>query len=220
MKSVIVSGSTGNLGSAIVEKFLLEGYTVIGTVSKEQAPGKTSEQANLYYVPVDLRSEDQVQQFFKTTLNNYPDLSIAINTVGGFRSGNINETDVTALQDQYNLNFITSYNFARAYFMHAKRVGRLYLTGARTGMDMNNSKGMTAYGLSKSLVFRLSELLNKEGSKMDFHSTVIVPTTIDTPQNRAAMPAADFSKWTTPQSIAEQIFLHHSSASREELLVV
>jgi hypothetical protein len=54
-------------------------------------------------------------------------------------------------------------------------------------------------------VFRLAELINEEGKGKNISAHVIVPTTMDTPQNRAAMPNADFSKWTTTAKIAEEI---------------
>ena len=67
-------------------------------------------------------------------------------------------------------------------------------------LDAKNSKGMIAYGLSKSLIFRLAELMNDEAKGKNVVMNVIVPCTIDTPQNRKAMPDADFSKWTKAEA--------------------
>jgi NAD(P)-dependent dehydrogenase (short-subunit alcohol dehydrogenase family) len=86
---------------------------------------------------------------------------------------------------------------------------------------MRHSKGMTAYGLTKSLLFRLAELLNLEAKGTDVVAVVIVPSTIDTPQNRASMPDADFSTWMDPAKMAEIIHFHTSSAAdglREPIL--
>jgi NAD(P)-dependent dehydrogenase (short-subunit alcohol dehydrogenase family) len=65
-----------------------------------------------------------------------------------------------------------------------------------------------AYGLAKSLNFRLAELMNEEAKGTNVVSSVIVPSTIDTPQNRKSMPDADFSKWVRPESIAEVIYFY------------
>ena len=60
--------------------------------------------------------------------------------------------------------------------------GRIFMVGSRPGIDMKNSKGMVAYGLAKSLIFRLAELMNDEAKGTDVVTSVIVPSTIDTPQ--------------------------------------
>lgn len=70
------------------------------------------------------------------------------------------------------------------------------------GIDTNKAKGMTAYGLGKSLLVGLANIINAEYEGTAIKAHVIVPSTIDTPQNRAAMPNADFSKWEKPSEIA------------------
>jgi len=71
---------------------------------------------------------------------------------------------------------------------------------------MRLSKGMIGYGLSKSLVFRLAELMNDEAKGTDVVTSVISPSTIDTPENREAMPDADFTKWVIPEAIATIVY--------------
>jgi NADP-dependent 3-hydroxy acid dehydrogenase YdfG len=73
---------------------------------------------------------------------------------------------------------------------------------------MKNSKGMVAYGLTKSLIFRLAELMNAEANETDVVTHVMVPSTIDTTANRKSMPDADFSKWVTPEAIADVIYFY------------
>ena len=84
---------------------------------------------------------------------------------------------------------------------------------------MHNSKGMTAYGLSKSLLFRLAELLNEESDGLDIITQVIVPSTIDTPQNRKAMPDADYSKWVKAETIAGQTIQSIKIISENKLVI-
>ena len=64
---------------------------------------------------------------------------------------------------------------------------------------------MVAYGLAKSLIIRLAELMNLEAKGKNVVTSVVVPSTIDTPQNRKAMPDADFNKWVKPEDIKEEI---------------
>jgi NAD(P)-dependent dehydrogenase (short-subunit alcohol dehydrogenase family) len=104
--------------------------------------------------------------------------------------GGIRETGSADILAQYELNFETAYHVARPVFLNMmeKGKGRIFLVGSRPGLDMRNSKGMVAYGLSKSLVFRLAELMNEEAKGTDVVVSVIAPSTIDTPQNRKSMP--------------------------------
>jgi NAD(P)-dependent dehydrogenase (short-subunit alcohol dehydrogenase family) len=62
-----------------------------------------------------------------------------------------------------------------------------------------------AYALSKSLIFRLAELINADSRQSHVHATVIVPSTIDTAANRQSMPDAEFNKWVPAASIADTI---------------
>lgn len=82
---------------------------------------------------------------------------------------------------------------------------------------------MVAYGLSKSLIFHLAELMNDEAKGKNIVTNVVVPGTIDTPQNRSAMPDADFNNWVKPEAIAEIIYWHctnNASVLRENILKV
>jgi NAD(P)-dependent dehydrogenase (short-subunit alcohol dehydrogenase family) len=79
---------------------------------------------------------------------------------------------------------------------------------------MRAGKSMVAYSLSKSLVFRLAEIMNEEARGTDVVVSVVVPGTIDTPQNRESMPSADFNKWVTPAAIADVIFYYCSTEGR------
>ena len=207
MKTVIVTGAAGNLGQAIVKKFLDEGFTVLGTTTKNDIlpfSGNTGFESAV----VDLANEDETQQFVDSVLKKYVTIDIAVLTVGGFAMNKIADTPVSDIRKQYQLNFETTYTIARLVFIQMMKQGsgRIFLTGSRTGSDMRFSKGTAAYGLSKSLIFRLAELMNDEAKGTDVITSVISPSTIDTPQNRAAMPDADFSKWVKPEAIATVVY--------------
>ncbi|HQZ75863.1 MAG TPA: SDR family NAD(P)-dependent oxidoreductase [Chitinophagaceae bacterium] len=202
MRTAIVTGASGNLGQAVVQKFLSEGYAVEGTGSLlMDAP-------HFHSVTVDLVNEEAAAEWVQAVINKHKTIDVAVLTVGGFAMADIAGTSTAMIGQQYRLNFETAYNVARPVFvqMIKQGTGTIFLIGSKAGMEAANSKGMIAYGLSKSLLFRLAELMNEEAAGTAVNTMVIVPSTIDTPQNRAAMPAADFSKWQTPEAIADVIF--------------
>ncbi|HQV87404.1 MAG TPA: SDR family NAD(P)-dependent oxidoreductase [Chitinophagaceae bacterium] len=202
MRTAIVTGASGNLGQAVVQKFLSEGYAVEGTGSLLlDAP-------HFHSVTVDLVNEEAAAEWVQAVINKHKTIDVAVLTVGGFAMADIAGTSTAMIGQQYRLNFETAYNVARPVFvqMIKQGTGTIFLIGSKAGMEAANSKGMIAYGLSKSLLFRLAELMKEEAAGTAVKTMVIVPSTIDTPQNRAAMPAADFSKWQTPEAIADVIF--------------
>ena len=208
MKSVIITGASGNLGKAIAEKFLIEGYNVAGTVLSKQPTSKQAGETSMEDSVVDLRNEDSADRFVSATIEKYGAIDVAVLTAGGFVMGDIASTGMQDIVQQFTLNFQTAYNIARPVFLQMMKQGSgyIFLVGSTAGADMKKSKGKIAYGLSKSLLFRLAELFNEEAIGKSIRTSVIIPSTIDTPQNRKAMPDADFTKWTKPEKIADLVF--------------
>lgn len=217
MKTAIVTGSTGNLGLAVSNKLLENGFFVAGTVTKA---GDTAIPSNKNFQPfiVDLLDERAAAIAVNDIISLQQQIDVAVLTVGGFAMGSVAETDLAAIDKQIKLNFNTAYNVVKPVFeqMLKQGSGRIFLIGSRPGSDMHKSKGMVAYGLAKSLLFQLAELLNDEAKDKNVVTAVVVPSTIDTPQNRQAMPDADFSRWVKPEAIADLIYFY----STEEAAVL
>ncbi len=225
MKTVIVTGASGNLGQAVVRKFLSEGFKVIGTIIPNDPSAMNVNDPNFEAIVVDLMNEDEAEKFVQSVAEKNKTIDAAVLTVGGFAMGSIAETKMVDILKQHKLNFQTTYHVARPVFMQMikQNNGRIFLTGARTGIDMKNSKGMIAYGLSKSLIFRLAELMNGEAKGHNVITSVIAPSTIDTPQNRKAMPDADPANWVKAEDIASTIHFYcteKASAIREPVLKI
>ena len=129
--------------------------------------------------------------------------------------GKIADTNTTDIQKQYKLNFETAYNTARPVFvqMMKQNSGRIFMIGSKPGLSAANSKGMVAYGLAKSLIFRLAGLMNDEAKGSNVVTNVIVPSTIDTTQNRESMPDAKFDNWVKPKAIADIIYFYCTDAA-------
>jgi len=225
MKTAIVTGASGNMGQAVVKKFLAEGYKVIGTIIPNDPVKIDVDSPNFETTIVNLADEENSQQFIESVIQKNGRIDVAVLTVGGFAMGTVVETKTADVLKQYKLNFETAYNTARPAFiqMLKQNSGRIFIIGSRPGLDAKNGKGLVAYGLSKSLIFRLAELMNDEAKGKNVVTSVIVPSTIDTPQNRKGMPDADPSKWVKAEDIANVIYFYckeEASVLREPLIKV
>ncbi len=217
-KTVLITGAAGNLGRAVTKKFLEEGYRVEATARNREEADLLGTLGEVNATVLNLMDEGATRDFVESLQKRLPSLRSAVLLVGGFAMGSMEETDATALMKMYRLNFETAYFMCRPLLSWMKRsgFGRLVLVGARPALDPAAGKNMAAYALSKSLIFRLAEIINEEGKGYDVTASVIVPSIIDTPPNRAAMPDADFSKWVTPESIAENIAFICSERARDQ----
>ena len=215
MKTAIVTGASGNLGQAVIRKLIGGGFRVIGTVIPNDPVSMDFPVEKFEKVVVDLMNEDPAQQFIDSVWEKYKSIDVAVLTVGGFAMGKIAETKTSDVQKQLRLNFETTYNVARPVFvrMMEQRSGRIFIIGSKPGLDSRNGKGMIAYSLSKSLIFRLAELMNDEAKGHDVVTSVIVPSTIDTPQNRQSMPDAKHDSWVKPEAIADVVLFYSGEAS-------
>jgi NADP-dependent 3-hydroxy acid dehydrogenase YdfG len=221
-KIAIITGASGNLGQSVVKKFIDEGFNVVGTVHK-YIPSEGLQAGNYHPIELDLMNEDDSQKLVSDAIVKYGSIDVAVLTAGGFAMGDIAATKTNDIYKQYQLNFETAYNIARPVFiqMMKQNNGRIFLIGSQAGLDVSKSKGVTAYALSKSLIFRLAELMNAESKDKNVVTSVVVPGTIDTPQNRESMPGADFSSWETPQQIADIIYQYSTreAAKLEEVVI-
>jgi NAD(P)-dependent dehydrogenase (short-subunit alcohol dehydrogenase family) len=207
-KVAIITGASGNLGQAVVSKFLTAEYKVAGTILEHDVAG--SKEADFEKVVVNLMDEENSLQFVESVIAKHGRIDVAVLTVGGFAMGKVADTSTTDILKQYKLNFETAYNIARPVFrqMMQQGSGRIFIIGSRPGLDAKSGKGMVAYGLAKSLIFRLAELMNDEAKGHNVVTSVVVPSTIDTPQNRKSMPDAKFENWVKPEAIAEAIYFY------------
>lgn len=203
-KSVLITGASGNLGGAVVQKMNAEGFRIY-TMDRQQSH---FENTDLIATAIDLTNETAVNEYITKITAQETDLKTAILLVGGFAMGDLKKTDGAALQKMYQLNFETAYFVVRALlpYFEANGGGHFILIGTRAAFTAKDAAHLVAYGLSKSLVMYLAEIINAYGKDKNIQASVIVPSTIDTPQNREAMPDADFSKWTTGEAIADTIY--------------
>lgn len=205
MKNVMITGAGGNLGTAVVDKFLSEQWNVIA-IADPNANRKLKDAVRSY--TADVSNEEEVNQVISTIISDNKTIDAALLLVGGFAAGNIDATDGAALRQQMSLNFETAYFTTRPVFQQMVKQGggRIVLVASKTALVSDLGKNTVGYSLSKFLLTKLADLLNAEGASKNVVCSVIAPSTIDTEINRKSMPKADFSKWVKATDIAESMF--------------
>lgn len=225
MKTVIITGANGNLGFAVTNAFLTAGYKVIATVINESAKNEFAQHENLQVEVVNLTSETDTSSFVHNLIGKYKIIDAALLLVGGFAMGNVYQTSSEDINRQISLNFNTAFHVTKPLFQHMteNNNGRIVFIGSRPALNASDGKNLIAYGLSKSLLFKLSEYLNEEAKGKNVTSAVVVPSTLDTPLNRKNMPGTNPDNWVKPEALAnilEFMVSDRSAPLRETILKV
>ncbi len=205
MKTIIITGADGHLGTATVRKFLAEGYRVVAVDKSGSNLEITRTKGEFELHALDLSNEDASEKFVNDIISRHGTIEGGLMLVGGFAMGGIETTTGADLKKMYSLNFETAYFLARPLFRHMiqKGYGRLVFIGARPAIKPSQGKGTIAYALSKSLLFNLADILNAQAKEKNVVASVVVPSTIDTELNRKSMPEADPGNWVKAEQIAE-----------------
>lgn len=223
--NIIITGASGNLGRVVVPWFLQKGYSVFATVSSDASVKNLPKHENLFVDKVDLKVASEAQAFFEKVKRKTNRIDAAFFLAGGYAGGNVFSTSLDKIHEQIALNFDTAYNLLQPVFsqMMEQKQGHIVLVGARPALLAADGAKMMAYGLSKSMLIKLAEYLNAEAMGSNVTTTVIIPSTIDTEDNRKAMSNADPAKWVSPEQIAgilEFLLSEPATPLRETVLKV
>ncbi len=209
-KILIVTGALGALGKVVAETALARGARVAGI---DHAPSQAPASADRIEIGgVDLSDPAQATTAVETAAKHFGRLDALINIAGGFAFETIGDGDVKTWQRMHALNVLTALNASRAALpqLAASKAGRIVNIGAMGALQAGS--GMGPYAASKAGVHRLTEALANEW-KGKVTVNAVLPSIIDTAANRADMPKADFSRWVTPQELAEVILFLASDAA-------
>ena len=206
LRTTIVTGGTGALGSRVVRAFLEAGDRVVvpWIVEREHEAIASVEKSALAAGQLSLLRADVTQESGAASVASAAgEPSVLVNGVGGFAGGApLHRTDLETWERMWTMNVRSAVAMSRAALpsMLARRRGVILNVASRAAID--RPAGLAAYSASKASVLVLTEVLQREVASDGIRVNAIVPTTIDTPANRAAMPKADFSQWTPPDRIA------------------
>ncbi|WP_426036862.1 SDR family NAD(P)-dependent oxidoreductase [Brevundimonas sp. DC300-4] len=208
-RTLVVTGGHGILGRAVVEAALAQGLNV---ALIDHAAGKAPDGA-LEIGGVDLTDAGATGAAIAKVVERFGGIDALLNIAGGFVWQTTDDAH-PAWDRMFALNLTTALNASRAALPHLKASaeGRIVNVGANGALKA--AAGMGAYGASKSAVHRLTEALAEELKSTSVTVNAVLPSILDTPQNRADMPDANPANWVQPSDLAEVMLFLASPASR------
>ena len=219
-KVAVIAGGTGGLGRAVSQAFLAEGAKVIVTYRKKQEFEDLKKIAgaaasNLLGLDVDVTDHAAVQKFISTIAGENRRVDFLVNAVGAYAGGmNLWDTDPDVFDQQLRLNLISNYALCLGVvpLMLKQRSGAIVSVASKAAVD--HAAGAAAYAASKAAAVALMDSLAADLKGSGVRVNSVLPSIIDTPANRKAMPGADFKKWPKPEEIARVILFLCSDDAR------
>ena len=217
---VLLAGASGNLGQVVAQAFHAAGARL---VLLDRAPDRlphlfpelAGDAAHLLLGSVDITDAASVAPAVQTTLARFGRIDVLVNTVGGYRAGQpVHETSPETWDFMLNLNARAAFILSQAVAppMLAQGAGKIVHVAARAALA--GAANAAAYSASKAALVRLVESQAEELKRANINVNCVLPGTIDTPQNRQAMPKANHSRWVAPEAIADVILFLASDAAR------
>ncbi len=213
----MVTGAAGNLGRALAKAFAERGanLALVGSRRESLAQAFGAETGRRLLLAANLLDQGQVDAAVKHTIQRFKRIDVLCNIAGGFRMGKpVHETS-----DQ-DWNFLLDVN-ARTVLITARAVVPQMIAAGGGGIvnvgayaARKGAANMGAYIASKSAVIRLTETMAAELREKNINVNCVLPTIIDTPENRAAMPKADPRRWVAPEELAKVIVFLASDEAR------
>ncbi len=215
-KVVLVAGGTGGLGRAVSLAFVEKGAKVIVTFQK---PGdldelkKTASRklleaqgSSLEGYAVDVTDETAVTKLIDAIVEGSGRLDFLVNAVGGYAGGiKLWELETKVFEQQLALNLRAGFVLARAAARVMVKQGSGAIVNVASKAAVDHASGAAAYAASKAAAVAMIDSLAADLKGTGVRANSILPSIIDTPANRKAMPQADFAKWPKPEEIARVI---------------
>jgi NAD(P)-dependent dehydrogenase (short-subunit alcohol dehydrogenase family) len=208
-KVAIVTGGTAPLSAAAVPALLDAGATVVATFRREGDLEKLRQHAGasagvrLSGALVDLTDEDAVARAYAAVAEQHGGIDILVNIAGGFGGGQpIHQTNWSLWQQQLDLNLKTAVLSCKAAVPHMLTGGGGAIVNVGTRTATQPGANLAAYAASKRALIQLTEALAAELRDQNITANVILPSTIDTPENRQGDPTGGGGRWVQPAEIA------------------
>ncbi len=221
-KVVIVTGSVGNLGAAVVTTLAAQkARIVLVDRNPERLQSAVAQHglsdADSLTATTDVTKKTDIEKLVASAVEKFGHIDGLINVAGGFKMGSpVHALDEETWDFMLNLNgrsvFLMSGAVAKSMIDHGVK-GRIVTVASRSALS--GAAQMSAYTASKSIALRLTESMAAELLDQGITVNAVLPSVIDTPQNRQGQPDADFSKWVSPESIADVIAFLLSDGARD-----
>jgi len=214
---VVITGAAGNLGQAVAAVFGARGdrLGLIDLNANALAARYPSPGQNVALAPANLLDMDSVNRAVQSIVDRWGRVDGLCNIAGGFRMGEpVHETSPATWDFLFDLNARTVLHACRAVVPRLLEQGAGKVVNVAAYSALRGAALMGAYTASKAAVVRLTEAMSAELRPRRINVNCVLPTTIDTPENRRAMPDADPSHWVSPQALADVIAFLASDSAR------
>lgn len=216
-RTVVITGAAGNLGRAVADAFAGRGANLVLVDLKNEALQRVfgAGDSRRLLAAANLLDQAQLDAMAMQAVERFGRIDVLANLAGGFRMGEpVHATSDTTWKFLLDINAGTLLHAVRAVVprMLAQGGGRIVNVGAYAAQK--GAAQMGAYIAAKSAVIRLTETLAAELRDKKINVNCVLPTIIDTPENRAAMPDADPGRWVAPADLASVIVFLASDDAR------
>ena len=216
-RTVMLTGAAGNLGQALAAAFAEQGarLVLLGRQTDEMRIIFGEEGPDRLYLATDLLDAQQVSVAFNAAVHRFARVDVLCNLAGGFRMGpTVHQTEDSTWDFLEEINVRTMLNMVRVVVPHMIECGGGKIVNVGAFAAQRGVAAMGAYCAAKSSVVRLTESMAAELREKHINVNCVLPTIMDTPENRAAMPDADPARWVAPKDLANVIVFLASPAAR------
>lgn len=209
LRNVMVTGAAGALGATVAERFLAEGCTVVG-VDRQLGHGDEivadEEHANLEWADIELSDPAAVRRQVARIEEVVGPIDAVVNCAGGFRWTLMGEASDDDLDFLIDANLRSALHVVREVLprMKQRNRGRIVLISSKS--TLNPGEGEGPYAATKAALNALTKAVAAEVTELDVTINAIMPSIIDTPNNRKVMPDADHDTWVKREQLAEIIY--------------
>ena len=212
-KIAIVTGGTGALGCSVVKALLVSGVRVVAAYRSRDKLENLIEllrelKDNLTGIEADVDDEESVVNLVQHTIEEFGRVDILLNIVGGYKGGStVADTTLEEFNNMIGMNLKSAFLCSKHVLPHMMKenYGKILSISARPAVDRRRRVKSGAYAISKTGVKILAETIAEEVRDYNINVNCIMPSMIDTPDNKRNFPDADFSKWVKPEQIAKVI---------------
>ena len=207
-KTVVITGGTGGLGTALARRLIAKDYRIAVTyLLPDEAQAFETEfevdEERMMLSRVDCTNAEAVNSYIKEVADRWGEIHGLCSLVGGWAGGrDVEETDDVRFERMIDLNLRSAFYAVRAAVPHLKEAGwgRILLVGSRAAVD--NFEAQAAFNIAKAGVASLGQSVATELDGTGVTANVLMPSVIDTPATRRSLPYADYVDWPTPDEIA------------------